>query len=465
MDVLCASKYCVAHGCVEHEQHAANDLDSVVVTTMNSRPQDDDVSLRKRKRSGCNIDEGRDSKHPRLENKEAAETTIANHHATAPFARNPRAAGCEHFVTAAIKRKRDQDDSDEAGNPPKSKYTRVSDEPRGEDVQDNLSPIQAAAKEHSMTRTETIHMQVTTSPHKSDTRTSGVAQEEDSKGKGKASDWGNGEYDSTRLPSTEPNGEERENRRGRRCKRQFLGQEIDSDLPSNSKRKDRDLDNGIFGDYSRKRARVKSDIVAGVTEGTAKSATAKTMGYAMQEQDEPAPNLPEPAPPTMSSHHHLASQSSTTRNALNDDFTIKATRQLALPSLDLALSHPKSTAAKIRSISAIKMLVQTVAGIPPKSPGKYARRKQRSQIKTTKRKPRRGVPDKYRGAGPAHAQPFDCRDGVLGNCPKDCAGRRHKENGKIGQQSRGKGGLVIGEFGREIGKGNRDQKRRRSRDR
>jgi hypothetical protein len=54
--------------------------------------------------------------------------------------------------------------------------------------------------------------------------------------------------------------------------------------------------------------------------------------------------------------------------------------------------------------------------------------------------PRRGIPiqprgprvfetirDEETGEEAQEARPFDCRDGVLGNCPPDCNGRLHKE--------------------------------------
>jgi hypothetical protein len=79
--------------------------------------------------------------------------------------------------------------------------------------------------------------------------------------------------------------------------------------------------------------------------------------------------------------------------------------------------------------------------------------------------PRRGVPlqprgprkfetirDEETGEEMQVARPFDCRDGVLGNCPPDCNGRLHKGNGKQKQRAnaRRKGTLLIGQ-GVEIG--------------
>ena len=66
------------------------------------------------------------------------------------------------------------------------------------------------------------------------------------------------------------------------------------------------------------------------------------------------------------------------------------------------------------------------------------------------RRPRRGVPVQPRG--PKKEKMFDCRDGVLGNCPPDCAGRRHKKNGKVEQQKKAKSkGVLLFGGGVEIG--------------
>ena len=66
------------------------------------------------------------------------------------------------------------------------------------------------------------------------------------------------------------------------------------------------------------------------------------------------------------------------------------------------------------------------------------------------RLPRRGIPNQPRG--PKKSRQFDCRDGVLGNCPPDCVGRLHKTNGKVEQstKARKKGTLL---FGRGVGVG------------
>ena len=63
---------------------------------------------------------------------------------------------------------------------------------------------------------------------------------------------------------------------------------------------------------------------------------------------------------------------------------------------------------------------------------------------------RRGIPIQPRG--PKKSRQYDCRDGVLGNCPPDCAGRLYKENGKVEQRGKARSmGVLL--FGQGVGVG------------